>query len=111
TDRNHSAEFVVDVVPGVGGVGAVVPHDPDESGLDVDVEGHGGGRGAGEDVGALAERDAVDGDPALLVAALDLVAGDADDPLDQVVLAGRGQQADEGERVGDPPHREVGAGR
>ena len=55
------------------------------------------------DVGALVERLPVDHDPALVVAALDGVAGDADDALHQVA-AGR-VEADLGHDLGEGVRR------
>ena len=62
---------------------AVVAHDPDLAGRDVDVEGHRAGGVAGLEVG-LGDGDPVDLDRALAVAG-DVVTGQADDP-DEVVL-------------------------
>jgi hypothetical protein len=75
----------------------MVAHDPQPALGDGDVEGLGGRLVTRIDVIPFGERYAVDGDPALLVTALDVVAADPDDPLDQVLLVVGGQQADEGE--------------
>ncbi|CAL9425797.1 hypothetical protein SUDANB132_01937 [Streptomyces sp. enrichment culture] len=82
---------------GVGGVRPVVAHHPQPSLGHGDVERDGGRGVAGVKVVALLQRDTVDRDPALLVAALDLVAADADDPLDEVLVVLGRQQSDEGE--------------
>lgn len=86
--------------PGVGGVGPVVAHHPQPPVGDGDVERRRGGRVAGVQV-VLVQGNAVDGDPPLHVAALDVVPADADDPLDEVLLVVGRQQADEGEALLD----------
>ncbi|KUN17382.1 hypothetical protein AQJ23_41315 [Streptomyces antibioticus] len=75
----------------------MVAHHPQPPLGDSDVELLGGGSVAGIEVVALGERHAVDGDPPLCVTALDAVAADADNALDQVLLVVGGQQTDEGE--------------
>ncbi len=85
---------------GVRGVGAVVAHHPQPPLRDGDVEPRLRGGVAGVQI-VLVQGIAVDGDPPLGVAALHTVASDADDPLDEVLLVVRGQQADEGEGLLD----------
>ena len=84
------------------GVGAVVAHDPHVPGGHGDVEVHRAGHVARLEVG-LGDLDAVDRQLAVLRAAHDVVAGQADDPLDEVVLGLGGQQADEDQPVVDRP--------
>ena len=75
-----AATGLAEVVPGVVGNEPVVSHDPQPAGRDDDVEPDLGGGIAGIQVSLLGERDAVDRDPALGVAAGHLVAGQPDDP-------------------------------
>ena len=84
------------VEPGVAGDLAVVAHHPDLARGHGDVEVLLARRVARVDV-RLGDRDAVDRELALGVAADHVVAGQADDPLDQVVVGVVGQQADEGQ--------------
>ncbi len=84
------------VETGVGRVRPVVAHHPQPPLGHGDVERSPGRGVAGVEV-VLVQGHAVDGDPALLVAALDPVAADADDPLDEVLLVLGRQQSDEGE--------------
>ena len=90
----QSVALAADVPRGVGGVAAVVAHHEDvplrhRPGVPVAAD-HRAEAGLVTlgGVVALVERDAVDLDAALLVAAVDRVAGDADDPLDQVPARG-----------------------
>src|SRR5690606_39764992 len=80
---DRTAVVGVLVGAGVRRVGAVVAHHPQPPLRDGDVEGRVGGGVVREEV-VLVQGDAVDGDAALRVAALDVVAADADDPLDEV---------------------------
>jgi hypothetical protein len=73
----------------------VVAHDPDPPLGHGDLELLYGGLVARVDVGRLVQRHAVDRDAALEVAALDGVAADRDDPLDQVLLVVGREQSDE----------------
>ena len=73
-------------------------------GRDRDVERLLGRLVARVQVVGLVERDAVDRDPALGVAAGDVVAGDADDALDEVLLRRR-READEAGEPGQRPSR------
>jgi hypothetical protein len=79
----------------------VVTHHPQPPLGDGDVELLGGRGVPGIQVVRLAQRNAVDGHPALGVTALDPVAADSDDPFDQVFLVVGRQQADEGESLLD----------
>ncbi|OKI77867.1 hypothetical protein AMK11_31135 [Streptomyces sp. CB02414] len=74
----------------------MVAHHPQPALGNRDVEGRPGGDVAGVQV-VLVQGDTVDGDASLGVTALDPVPAHADDPLDEVLLVVRGQQADEGE--------------
>lgn len=96
-DRAAVRGVLVDA--GVRGVVPVVAHHPQTSLGHGDVEGRGGGGVARVQVVRFGQRNAVDGDPALRVTALDVVAADPDDPFDQVLLVVGGQQADEGEAL------------
>ena len=87
----------------VRGVGAVVPHHPHGALRNGDVEVLAAGGVAGLQV-RLEEGGAVDGHALPLVAAPDAVAGQPDDPLDQVVLRVVGQQADEHQPLADRCH-------
>ncbi len=77
----------------------MVAHDPDPAGGHGDVELDVARLVAGAHV-RLVERDAVDLDD-VVGAARDVVAGQADDPLDEVVVGVVRQEADEGEPVVD----------
>lgn len=92
----HGAEVGLLVGAGVGGVGPVVAHHPQPPLGDGDVERRPGRAVPGVQV-VLGQGYAVDGDAALFVAALDVVAAHADDPLDEVLLVVGRQQSDEGE--------------
>ena len=95
---------VADPVTGVVGVRPVVAHHPEPARRHGDVEPDLGRRRPRVDVGLLAQRDAVDRDLALGVAADDVVAGHADDALDVVgTRAGDADQA--GHVVPDPRQR------
>jgi len=111
TDGHSTVRSVRHVVPGVGGVPAVVAHHPDPAHRNFHVKRDGGRPRAGEEVAGLVQRHAVDRDPALRVAARDLVPRHPDHALDQVVLVARGQQADEREHVLDAAHDGIVRGR
>ena len=97
---------IVLVEAGVRGIGAVVPHHPDASLGDDDVEGHQGRRSPVLDVGLL-QGYAVDGQGACAIGG-DAVTGDADHALDEVMSGVLGQQAGEDEPVA---HDSVDPGR
>src|SRR4029450_260940 len=84
----------------------MVPHHPQSTVGDSDVEGQVGRGVAGEDV-ALVQRNPVDGDAPLPVAALDSIAGDPDYPLDQVPFVVRGEQPNEDEDALDAVQERV----
>ena len=84
----------------------MISHDPQPAGLDDDVEPDLGGGVAGVQVGLLGERDAVDRDPALRIAAGHLVTGQADDPLDEDVS--RVPEAEHAGKSLGELHHEVG---
>ena len=91
SDRDGALVGVVDVGPRVRRLVPVVAHHPEVPGR----HGHRPERllvelRVGRVHVRLVERPAVDGDPALLVAALHGLAADRDHPLDEVLLARRG---------------------
>lgn len=94
--RDGAAELVGPVITGVGGVAPVVTQYEQATLGHLHLEGEVRRFVAGVDVG-LGQGRAVHGHPALCVAALDRVAADPDDPLDQVLLVVGRQQADEGQ--------------
>ena len=104
--RDRAAAGLAEVVPRVVGDEPVVSHDPQPAGRDDDVEPDLGGGIAGVQVGLLGERDAVDRDPALRVAAGHLVTGQADDPLDEDVS--RVPEAEHAGKSLGELHHEVG---
>jgi len=99
-DVAHGDEAVVRivlVVAGVGGVGAVVPHDPYVALGHGDVEGEVGRRPAGFEV-VLMEFDAVNAQGAVPIGD-DVVAGHTDDAFDEVVSRVLGEDADGDQEV------------
>ena len=104
----HACLHIIEVAPRVAAVRTVVAEHEEVAGGDDDVEldRRRLGRyavGSGVQVGRLVQRLAVHRDPTLGVAADQMVAGKADDPLDQMLGAGVGQHADELEDLADRP--------
>ena len=99
-----------EVGPGVAGAAAVVAHDPDPLRGHDHVEGDVARALALGEV-ALGRGPAVDGDPAVGVAAADAVARQAHDPLDEVALAEVDpEDRDETRGPGAPPASRTGGG-
>ena len=99
---------VVEVAPRVAALGAVVAEHEDGAVRhhDVELDLRRIGRypvGSGVQIGRLVQRLSVHGDPTLGVTADDMVTGQPDGPLDQVLGAGVGQHADELQGLADRP--------
>src|SRR5450755_2114931 len=99
--RYGAAARVVAVTAGVPGHITVVAHDPQAAGRDGDAEPLLRWQVTRVQVGLLVQRHAVHGDPALRVAAGDVVAGQADHALDVVVLV-LGEAEHRGDALAEP---------
>ncbi len=96
--RDRALALLVQVIARIRRVRTVVPHDEEPAARHLHLELQLRGRIARMDV-RLEQGRPVDRDPAVVVATLDRIPAGADHTFDQVLLVGRGQQADEGQQL------------